>query len=525
MEEPSNPLLHASAAGDATEVLALVRSGADARLRRSSDGLNAISLAAMSGHVSVLGALRSVDPSLLREADKYGRTALHWAVASRDTCAVKYLLGRCGASADLGVADAVGDTPLHLFDGPPEIMLLLLYGDDVCAASRAAALAARNQSGQTPVEKAAAKQKTPVAQAEAWLKSLQATHDAAGASFDRRLFAFLPTSPLRPRPVVAPPSGGAWCAELRPPHALLWVGGTLTILSTCVAPTTTVRVSTAAYMAAGLVVAALGATRRCVRWLRRDALGPPFPALFVLSSLLALLALYARYVLPQHFAIVSPLAALLWAALAAATLITYAALLRLDPGNLAFTAAERAAAADGYWAAVEARVWGDPLQRAFCHRTEGPRPPRSKFSPLARALVACHDHDCVWVHRAIGAGNHRTFVAFLAAGAATIALSLGTLAHAHAAGALGELIPEAAASPVLFRVALWAVADALLLLLFLGYLLRHQVLCISRNSTVVEMMRGFQGSAYDRGSIVANWAAFARADRCGEAEAAKDRDL
>ena len=224
---------------------------------------------------------------------------------------------------------------------------------------------------------------------------------------------------------------------------------------------------------------------------------------------------------PQHFAIVSPLAALLWAALAAATLVSYAALLRLDPGNLAFTAAERAAAADGYWAAVEARVWGDPLQRAFCHRTEGPRPPRSKFSPLAGALVACHDHDCVWVHRAIGAGNHRTFVAFLAAGAATIALSLGTLAHALAAGALGELIPEAAASPILFRVALWAVADALLLLLFLGYLLRHQVLCISRNSTVVEMMRGFQGSAYDRGSIVANRAAFARADRCGEAEAAK----
>ena len=111
------------------------------------------------------------------------------------------------------------------------------------------------------------------------------------------------------------------------------------------------------------------------------------------------------------------------------------------------------------------------------------------------------------------------------AGNATIALSLGTLAHALAAGALGELIPEAAASPILFRVALWAVADALLLLLFLGYLLRHQVLCISRNSTVVEMMRGFQGSAYDRGSIVANWAAFARADRCGEAEAAKDRDL
>ena len=47
MEEPSNPLLHASAAGDATEVLALVRGGADARSRRSSDGLNAISLAAM----------------------------------------------------------------------------------------------------------------------------------------------------------------------------------------------------------------------------------------------------------------------------------------------------------------------------------------------------------------------------------------------------------------------------------------------------------------------------------------------
>ena len=84
---------------------------------------------AFEGDISKLSALLHKSPSALHEVDKQGRTVMHWAVAGEKMMLLKYLIGRWQADAHLlSVQDKLGNTPLHLFVGPGDILLLLMCG-------------------------------------------------------------------------------------------------------------------------------------------------------------------------------------------------------------------------------------------------------------------------------------------------------------------------------------------------------------------------------------------------------------
>ena len=480
MEEPQAPS-SASAAGDAPRS-SLSSAAAPTHIAPRSDGLNAISLAACRAR---LGA-RCARSARRCCAGGGSRTALHWAVASRDTCAVNTCLAVRHGRPRHG---AVSDTPLHLFDGPPEIMLLLLYDDDVLprrhgrsprAASRAIAGRGRRQETRR------------------WRRRRRGSQPAGDA---RRGGRVLRPPPLRFTGVAAAAKAlspalrrrGASCGRARAALGRRHAHDPLHR----VAPTTTVRVSTAAYMAAAS--SSPPSATRAATLARRDALGPPFPALFVLVAL-ALLALYALRAAAAR--IVSPLAALLWAALAAATL--YAALLRLDPGNLVFTAAERAAAADGCLGGGRGARGGATPPARLLPPHRGPRPPRSSSAARRRARRVPRPRL-----RGSTARSAPATTAPLSPSSRRRRGDRPSLARRPRPRRrrLGEFIPEAAACSS--SASLSGRRPLLPPLPRLPPPLPGPL--HSRNSTVVEMMRGFKGS-YDRGSIVANWAA-ARADR------------
>ena len=75
--------------------------------------------------------------------------ALHWAVVSKQTPTVKYILGGWGGAVN--VADAEGNTPLHLVEDHTGVMVLLLFGT-----ATQPSLTACNAAGQTPAAAAAA---------------------------------------------------------------------------------------------------------------------------------------------------------------------------------------------------------------------------------------------------------------------------------------------------------------------------------------------------------------------------------
>ena len=114
-------LMHAAMHGHRGIVDTLLLHGADARLKRA-DGQTAVGLAAAYGRPASLGALFRADPSLLEARDGAGRTAFHWAAASRHETTLKYLLGRWWVNGALAAVDGEGDTPLHLCRGPPRLL-------------------------------------------------------------------------------------------------------------------------------------------------------------------------------------------------------------------------------------------------------------------------------------------------------------------------------------------------------------------------------------------------------------------
>ena len=95
-----------------------------------------------------------------------------------------------------------------------------------------------------------------------------------------------------------------------------------------------------------------------------------------------------------------------------------------NPGMIPGGAPEVAAE---YWEACRALPPSadfNALHPKFCERSELRRTARAAFSPLCGGMVRVFDHDCVYLGVAVGAGNHRSFVAFIACALALLVLFL-----------------------------------------------------------------------------------------------------
>ena len=534
--------------------------------------------AAFEGRIATLSTLLHARPHSVNmcDADR-GRTALHWAVAGRRTSTVKYLIGRWSCDSLLGVQDAEGNTPLHLFCGPPAI-LLLLHSGGTCKPS----LTVRNASGLSPVEAIALTHDYTAIEAQALLERALAAPPLT-AQKQTALFSFLRLSPMRKPPARARP--GLWTRQVTVRGLAISLLPNLLLIALFVIPWQSAR-----WLGLFLVCAASAAAFRfggCTRFgkeLRAVLSVEPRLATQVLFALVLLLGLQNGLYFRTELA-ASPALACAHALCQAVTVATYVLVTTTDPG---FVPGASDVDHEGYWRKMEnmdrvdeedeeersgeegdtesiVAVQGDKVMEAgaeeagagsptrahaalrssrFCPRSELRRTPRARFSPYCKGTVQVMDHDCAFLGVCIGAGNHRSFLLFLLSAFASIFTGVGfavdifTCRHLHSlaicqqyAMASGHLARQPSLQDWrLFRL---GVSLGGLILLPLGVLIQQQLRCIVSNVTVVEEMRWLKRnpresalpvrgepmwalySPFDTGSSFANLAAFLRGERRG----------
>ena len=148
----------------------------------------------------------------------------------------------------------------------------------------------------------------------------------------------------------------------------------------------------------------------------------------------------------------------------------YAQVQRLDPG---FVAGGDPSHATRYWAALEKLPTGVGAPVGVCDRSELFKPPRASYSKYAKGLVRTFDHDCPWVARAVGKGNHLAFVLMLACGEVAlicwpVALYYGTPPEPHTTWARalhGDAASVARAHVALVGVPLIIILNLMVLIL------------------------------------------------------------
>lgn len=398
-------LMHACMHGFAELAELLLLHGAQPRLH-NAEGQNAASLAARYGRPASLGTLFRADASLVEATDELGRTPLHWAAVSGHVPSMKYVLGRWGAHVE--PVDAQGNTPLHLVGGSQEVLLLLVHG----TATRPS-LTRANKSGQTPAEAAAAAGAASIAElmrspedadpelGSEWLQR-------GGAQHDRRLFSFLVHSPMRTAPsrTLQPSwlqhaSAADVIFALSPlvPPKLIAHGFEVTtalggfVLVVCISSTlhslmehraSPLRIGGATGVNAGLLFGIVAAAS----YIYAATLLPyatDSNARAVYGTLFALVGYWTFYLRVQA----------------------------LDPGFVPGADPEHATR---YWSALEKLPAGVSTPTGVCDRSEMFTPPRAHYSKLAKGLVRLFDHDCPWVGRCVGKGNHAAFVGMLLCG-------------------------------------------------------------------------------------------------------------
>jgi len=520
---PDSQLLTAVLRGDAAQAEACLHSGANPR-RPREDGLDALSLAVSHGRRGVLGVLLRHDAALLTACDGAGRTLVHLAVAARDATTLKYLLGRWGLDEQACAVDTVGNSPLHLCRGPREVWLLLLHGS-----AAEPLLEAQNLSGETPADCAARASGGKVSEARRALLELAAVGASGPASEqDTQLFSFLRRSHLRRQP-----GGGGgealrcWCARARPADLLLACSVWPLAGVACAVP---LRFAAAAACAA----AAWGLYSRCRRPRpslreqgRRAALGEKRGKAGVRAALGLFVVICG--VCAADSAVLGvlmrrlPACAACWTCSVVAMLSLYARVALSGPGIVASRDVDAADTARAYWSALEACDLQQAAE-AFCLRSEARRPPRSRFSPMSGALVACMDHDCLWFARCIGEANHRSFVAFLLCAEAVLCLPLAGLIDTlptlgadlvrHWPSALPPLGEGGAVA--LVRLAVLFATVKLILVVWVTVLLRDQLRGIWHNVTTVEAIDWLRRSDVPRPTPArgpsAEWSEFAPHD-------------
>lgn len=105
------PLHFAALHGCIDSVLALTASGANMEAKCNS-GITPLSLAFAKGHVDIVDMFAGIDKTKVNAKDYIGRTPLYYAITSRQTPNVRWLVEKCGA--DVNIKDVFGETPLNL---------------------------------------------------------------------------------------------------------------------------------------------------------------------------------------------------------------------------------------------------------------------------------------------------------------------------------------------------------------------------------------------------------------------------
>ena len=528
-DDGTTPLMHAAMHGHARVLQILLDAGAGATLVRSDDGMNAVCLAAAYGRPNSLGVFFRADPSLVGARAANGRTPLHCAVAARQAPTAKYLLGRWRAAPD--ATDAHGDTPLHLVEDKPSL-LLLLY-----AHPHPPSLERTNAAGQTAAEALAARGLNSLADALAAMPSRSwpadasmlermesgdaGTHDhdhdeddderhkghdhdhdssgrcgekveqlLADAAKQTQLFSFIAASPMRARPSRVRTAWPRRLTLLNVVHVL----GTAAALTHVVAVPSAFLWWSFAALAESFVEYAWASSRRRPRR-RSDDDGVRAFATF---AALALVTSIGFVIAINHSLIIGAAAAQAPALVVFACLcelgvfLSYGVLLAVDAGELP----DDVQSADyslAYWKALENCEDGFP-SATFCDRSETPRPPRSKYSPMAGAVVRVFDHDCPWIGGPVGAGNHRAFMSLLLCGVAALLLHVAELHVVEPDGLPLHWAPlafslaetaEATSARLLIASALVAVA----LSVAISFLLYTQLTAVVDGVTTAEVMR------------------------------------
>lgn len=388
---------------------------------------------AKRGDCGAIGEVLHAEPSLLHATDEEGRNILHWAVANQHTKLVKYLLGRWRADTSLLTAsDSDGNTPLHLYRGPAEILLLL------CHSGQPPPLTAPNALGLNPIQAAVAANGGDVRTAEQDAAPfLRAEEIDARSLENRHLFCFLTASPLRVPPSATRswPLPGWWrrlardewlMALLLPIPFCACLPGAFGVLNRFVLLLLVLLGATLA-----LFVLFQGNRRRknlntsLGKWLPKD-----LPALALFESVAILMVINDMICLP-HVARRAPVLCAAGLLMQLAMVCAYTATQLADPGAMRCADPRDA---DAYWQAFESddashrklSIESEAVRLSFdfCPRSELRRVARSKFSPMAGTLVRVLDHDCKWMGLPVGEGNHLSFIAFLIFGELALLLFL-----------------------------------------------------------------------------------------------------
>ena len=466
--------------------------------------VEAVSVAAFKGDIASLAKLLHSDATLLTTCDSHGRTALHWAVEGRHPSMVKYLIGRWQADTLLHVQDKAGDTPLHLFAGPPEILKLLHYGG-----LHKPDVGVRNTRDQTPSMRIAETNSLAQRDTEAMMEHVLHTPikwDVESTS----LYAFLRFSPVRRPPSAARP--GIWIGRLNMVDTMI---GTLPYLYLVALAVLEPGHSKwlALLLPFGMLVGLLlcGGPSAFFKAVVRTINEPSRRlALLVLNSILLLLGLI-NGLLGRYLISATPMWAAIECVLQVITCASYYVTVTGDPG---FVPGASDADYAAYWQALEdaesgaqqstpvaaaASVGGSDEEEVairaaeaaatqrisgFCPRSELRRIPRGRFSPFAGGMILCFDHDCTFLAVCIGQGNHRAFILLLYSAFSCILLGLHLALTSRPPWLRQGAAREEA--PIYVRLYCLGVVVGMLILIPLGLLIMQQSRFILSNVTASE---------------------------------------
>ena len=407
-------LMHACMHGFAELTELLLRHGAKTELR-NAEGQTAASLAARYGRPAGLGVLFRSDGSLVESRDGLGRTPLHWAAVSSHAPTVKYLLGKW--KADVGTVDNNQDTPLHLIDAhaavAQDLLLLLYHGSAKCPS-----LTARNAAGNTPAEAAAAAgaaqtaelMRVSVEDAEGgdpkppeWLSN-------GGGHMCQNLYSFLLDSPMRRPPSRTPPP--SWLYHIAASDVIF-------ILAPVMPPVLMSQgIGILISLASGLGTVGLSSIIEHT-WSKHHASPHRITGMSSVNAclLVGMVAsssyIFTTGLLPYASTNGAATSIYLCLIFLIGYWSAYFSVTTRDPG---FVPGADPNDAEKYWAALEHLPQGYGTPEGVCERSELFIPPRAAYSKYSGGQIRLMDHDCPWVGRAIGKGNHLSFVTMITCG-------------------------------------------------------------------------------------------------------------
>ncbi|XP_060675885.1 uncharacterized protein LOC125421638 [Ziziphus jujuba] len=114
---------------------------------QDKEGMSALHIAAMEGHVNLMEEILHHCPDAFDMVDERGWTPLHVAVANKKLSVVQYILKSPFLKNLINVADKEGNTPLHLAAGGDKYSIIKILADDIMVFKKA-----QNLNFQKPID-------------------------------------------------------------------------------------------------------------------------------------------------------------------------------------------------------------------------------------------------------------------------------------------------------------------------------------------------------------------------------------